>query len=96
MKKIGSLIIANCLVFASLFAQQVSGSVKDQQGKELPNSTVSLLHAKDSSVVKLAASNNNGQFSFNAIQPGRYVINVSHVGYQPVYSSPFDFSGSGE
>ena len=96
MKKIVLLLIANCLVFAPLFAQQVSGSVKDQQGKELPNTTVSLLNAKDSSVVKLAASNNNGGFSFNVGRAGRYIINVSHVGYRPVYSSPFDFSGSGE
>jgi len=77
-------------------AQQISGSVKDQQGKKLQNSTVSLLNAKDSSVVKLAASDNNGDFSFHQARPGRYIVGVTHVGYAPVYSSAFEFSGSGQ
>jgi iron complex outermembrane receptor protein len=95
MKKISFLLLINCFVFASLFAQ-VSGNVKDQQGKSLANSTVSLLNAKDSSVVKLGSSNNDGVFSFQPAKPGKYLVNASHVGYAAGYSPVFEVSGTGE
>lgn len=84
------------LVAAAGFAQQISGNVKDQQGKALSGSTVSLLNAKDSSVNKLAVSNNDGHFSFNPIKQGKYLVSVSHVGYAKGYSPVFEFSGAGE
>ncbi len=76
-------------------AQQISGIVKDQQGKGLDKSNVSLLNAKDSSVVKLAATTSEGKFSFNVVKEGRFLVSASFVGYQPVYSQPFEVSGSG-
>lgn len=91
-----ALLTVTCFLVVSAFAQQVTGNVKDQQGKALSNSTVSLLNAKDSSIVKLAASNNNGSYSFNGIKPGNYIISISHVGYVPVYSQNFEYSGSGD
>ena len=91
-----ALLTVTCFLVAAAFAQQVSGNVKDQQGKALSNSTVSLLNAKDSSVVKLAASNNNGSYTFNGVKPGNYLISISHVGYAPVYSKSFEYAGSGD
>lgn len=91
-----ALLTVTCFLVVSAFAQQVTGNIKDQQGKALSNSTVSLLNAKDSSVVKLAASNNNGSYTFNGIKPGNYIISISHVGYAPVYSQSFEYSGSGD
>ena len=64
MRKFG-LVLMSFLIAVSVFAQHVSGNVKDQQGKAISGSTVSLLSAKDSSVVKLAVSNNDGHFSFS-------------------------------
>src|SRR5678815_3166308 len=95
MRKFG-LLIVSFLVAVTGFAQQISGTVKDQQGKSVSGSTVSLLNAKDSSVVKLAASNNEGQYSFTSIKAGKYLVSISHVGYATTYSSSFEFSGSGE
>src|ERR1051326_6127922 len=95
MRKFG-LVLMSFLIAVSGFAQHVSGNVKDQQGKALPGSTISLLNAKDSSVAKLAVSNNDGHFSFIVSKTGRYIITASHVGYVPVYSAAFDLSGSGE
>lgn len=95
MRRLALLAVTSFLVVSG-FAQKVTGNVKDQQGKALPGSTVSLLEAKDSSVVKLAASNNNGAYTFNGIKPGNYIVSISHVGYAPVYSQRFEFSGSGE
>ena len=95
MRKFG-LLIVSFLVAVTGFTQQISGTVKDQQGKSVSGSTVSLLNAKDSSVVKLAASNNEGQYSFNSIKAGKYLVSITHVGYANSYSSSFEFSGSGE
>jgi hypothetical protein len=95
MRKFG-LLIGSFLVAVTGFAQQISGTVKDQQGKSVTNSTVSLLNAKDSSVVKLAATNNEGQYSFGSIKAGKYLVGISNVGYANNYSSSFEFSGSGQ
>jgi iron complex outermembrane recepter protein len=76
-------------------AQQVTGVVKDQSGKGLEKSTVSLLNAKDSSVVKLAATGNNGQFTFNVAKPGNYLVSATYVGFLPSYSPTFEVSGAG-
>src|SRR4030095_8755354 len=75
MRKFG-LLIVSFLVAVTGFTQQISGTVKDQQGKPVSGSTVSLLNAKDSSVVKLSASNNEGQYSFNSIKAGKYVVSI--------------------
>ena len=95
MRRLALLPVA-CFLAMSVFAQQVTGNIKDQQGKALSGSTVSLLNAKDSSVVKLAASNNNGAYTFNGIKPGTYIVKISHVGYAPVYSDRFEYSGAGD
>lgn len=94
MRKIGFLLLS-VLIAATSFAQQVSGTVKDQQGKPVSGSTVSLLNSKDSSVAKLAVSASDGHYSFSSIKNGKYVISFTHVGFVPSYSATFDFAGSG-
>jgi hypothetical protein len=84
------------LVAVTGFTQQITGTVKDQQGKPVSGSTVSLLNAKDSSVVKLAASNNEGQIFLQFNKSGKYLIGITHVGYGNSYSHGFEFSGAGE
>ena len=96
MRKFTFLLIVISLFETYAFSQEVSGNIKDQQGKALQGSTISLLNAKDSAVVKLAASNSEGHFSFTPIKAGRYLVSASHIGYVPVYSSSFEFSGSGD
>jgi hypothetical protein len=46
------LLLAWGLSFSTVQAQKVSGFVKDELGKGLEKTTISLLRAKDSSVVK--------------------------------------------
>ena len=60
MRKTLTTLIASFVLFAAAQAQKVTGIVKDQQGKGLEKSTVSLLRSKDSSVVKLAVTGNDG------------------------------------
>ena len=95
MRKTIINLIAALFVLTSAQAQRVTGTIKDQQGKGLEKSTVSLLRAKDSFVLKLAVTNDDGKFDLTA-NPGNYLLNVSHVGYTPYYTKPFELSGSGD
>ncbi len=95
MRKSILFLAGSFLLVSATFAQKVGGIVTDQQGKGLDKSTVSLLRAKDSSVVKLAVTSDDGRFSMTA-DPGKYLVSVSHVGYAPLYSGQFEVAGSGE
>ncbi len=73
-------------------AQKLSGVVKDHQGKALEKSTVSLLRAKDSSVVKLAVTGDQGKYTIST-EPGKYLVSASFVGYESTYSAAIDVTG---
>ncbi|MBM3415141.1 MAG: TonB-dependent receptor [Bacteroidetes bacterium] len=96
MRKLVTGLTAFILLSASAMAQKVTGSVKDEQGKGLDKTTVSLLNAKDSSVAKLGITSANGNFSITAPKNGNYLLSTSHVGYTTFYSRVFELSGSGE
>lgn len=96
MRKLFTLTALAAIFFSSaVSAQKISGVVKDQQGKTLDKTTVSLLRSKDSSVVKLSVTDNDGKFSFDATA-GKYMIRASHVAYDPVYSQPIEVAGAGD
>src|SRR5262249_41282511 len=88
MRKLSMLLLAAIFLISAASAQKISGVVKDQQGKGLEKTTISVLRAKDSSVVKYTATDNNGKFSI-AVAPGEYLISATHVGYFPLYSKVF-------
>ncbi|MVN20222.1 outer membrane beta-barrel family protein [Mucilaginibacter arboris] len=70
----------------------VSGMVKDNQQKPLDFATISLLKAKDSSLVKGALTDAKGSYKVSGIASGKYLIATSMVGYQKVFSKPFTIS----
>jgi iron complex outermembrane recepter protein len=95
MRKLVSIFACIVMMGAAAKAQQVTGVVKDEQGKGLEKSTVSLLKAKDSSVVKLSITNKDGVFAIPAAA-GTYLVSVSHVGFTPQYSKQFDVAANVE
>lgn len=95
MRKLVTLFTGLILFVSLSNAQQITGNVKDPSGKGLDKSTVSLLRAKDSSVVKLVLTSDNGHYSVTAPEGGRYLVSASFVGYLPAYSQVFVVSGSG-
>ncbi|MEQ1675524.1 MAG: TonB-dependent receptor [Chitinophagaceae bacterium] len=96
MRKLVSILAGIMLMGFAAQAQQVTGVVKDQEGKGIEKSTVSLLNAKDSSVVKLAITGSNGKFSINSNKSGSFLVSSSHVGFATLYSKVFELSGSGD
>jgi iron complex outermembrane receptor protein len=70
-------------------AVKISGSLLDEQGKPLDYATVSLLKAQDSSIVKGTLSGQAGNYFFERINPGSYMIKATVVGYEKAVSKPF-------
>lgn len=77
-------------------AQKITGAVKDDQGKALFAVNVMLKKAKDSTLIKMAATNASGKYEFADIQPGKYFIGLSYVSHNPKTSTSFEVSGSGD
>ncbi len=87
-QKFGQFIFINCLLLMSYvgFAQNltIQGSLKDSiANRALNSATVSLVYAKDSSLVSFSRTNEAGVFNFKNVAPGNYLISVSYVGYVP-------------
>ncbi len=63
-------------------AQQstLKGILSDANGKPTEFATIALLQSKDSALVKVAISNEEGAFSFQNISAGRYLLKSSYVG----------------
>ncbi|HYC27530.1 MAG TPA: TonB-dependent receptor, partial [Chitinophagaceae bacterium] len=79
------------MIFNSINAQ-VSGLVKDEDGKPVKGATISLL--KDSSIIKYAVSGADGLYNFTGIKEGNYRIKTSFVGHKPSISAPFSYTGA--
>jgi len=81
------------LFLASLFAvssnAQISGFAKDEQGAPIKGATINLLAAKDSAIVKLAVSKEDGGYSFVNVKTGKYLVKSGSVGYRPAFSTSF-------
>ena len=92
MRKLAIFFGALVLMSSVVQAQKISGIINDEKGKGLEKTTVSLLRAKDSSVAKLSVTDKDGVYSFQT-GAGNYLVSVSHVGYTPQYSKPFEVSG---
>jgi iron complex outermembrane receptor protein len=91
MRKLLLLLLAPLFAFAA--NAQVNGKVTDAEGKPLNNVTISLV--KDSAIVKLAVTKDDGSYSFNNLKEGTYRVTASYVGYTAVKSAPFAVSGNG-
>ena len=70
-------------------AGEISGKVLDETEKAFPYTTVSLLNAKDSTVVKGTLTTNDGAYQFNNLKNGNYVVAFYVVGYKKEFRGPF-------
>ncbi len=68
---------------------KVTGSVTDHKKAALQAVTVSLLEAKDSSLVKTAVSDAGGKFDIAVLKSGDYLLSYAAVGYEKKYSPGF-------
>lgn len=100
MKKYFTLLTILCFSgISSLFAQNtlakgVKGRVEAQ--KPVEAATVSLLNAKDSSIVKTAVTDKNGEFEISLAKDGNFLVSIQAIGYNNYYSEGFAVNASHE
>ncbi|MBW8684846.1 outer membrane beta-barrel family protein [Chitinophaga rhizophila] len=73
---------------------RITGRVSQAGEKPVEFATITLLKAKDSSLVKGAIADINGQYEFEQVKQGKYLIAAAYVGMTKAYSKPFDVKGS--
>ena len=73
---------------------KVSGQVIDGNTKTIEAATITLLHAKDSSVAKISAANKDGKFVFENVADGSYFVSITAVGHTKGFSEPFEITSS--
>ena len=83
MKRIASLFIAVFLFAATVFGQQTNGSLRgrvvDVAGAVIVGANVTIIAAGNAE--RSAQTNQNGEFNFTNLAPGKYVIRVSAPGF---------------
>lgn len=57
--------------------------------------TVSLLHAKDSSLAKVMASDKAGTFQFETSKTGKYLVSISAIGFGKTFTPAFEIKEGG-
>ena len=92
MRRILIAILAT-LTTAMGFAQNtavVKGTVNTNVSKPAGGATVALLEAKDSSLYKAAISENDGNYLFEKIKTGNYLVKITSVNFNDWYSQKFE------
>lgn len=66
----------------------VKGNVYDTAAKRgLAYATISIVNAKDSTLVTFTRADSTGKFSFRSLEKGNYLLSASYVGYIPVWKN---------
>jgi hypothetical protein len=75
--------------FFSINAQSgiIKGQLADEEGVVLEYANVLLLNPADSTLIKGVVTDLDGEFIFEAVEKGRYLVSASSVGFNEVYSS---------
>ena len=96
MRKIFTLLtVALTLSFVSQAQTKigkVSGHIVDGNTKTIESATITLLRSKDSSLAKLSVANKNGDFLFEDVSEGKYLVSISAIGHQKGFSESFEIN----
>lgn len=89
----------NILLLTSLFSLvlqlafgQVLGKLTTVSGQPVSYANVSLLKAADSTLIRSAFSSEKGDYKLDYIIPGQYLLRLSSVGYQILYTPVFELT----
>jgi outer membrane receptor protein involved in Fe transport len=101
MKSITTLLTSLTLICGiktmqaqSIEPAKITGQVMQTGDKPVEFATITLLKAKDSSLVKGAIADINGQYEFEKVVQGKYLVAAAYVGMTKAYSQPFEIKES--
>ena len=87
------VLMVTIISYGALKAQTISGVVNDATGKPAIFSSLALYNAKDTTLVKGAATDEQGKFELTNMTSGKYFITASFVGFNNVNSKVFEYDG---
>ncbi len=107
MKAISKLLTLSMLLISSSYMAQaqhsngpgnekgkINGIVTRTDSKPVEFATVTLLRAKDSSLVKGAIADVTGKYEFEGIKEGKYLVAAVNMGMKKNFSAQFTVNGS--
>ena len=84
-------LIASKFLLAQTLPGTITGKVTDGGDQKIIDAaTVSLLKASDSSLVKISLTDKSGNFSFDNLSNGKYLLMATSIGHLKVYSSSLE------
>jgi hypothetical protein len=87
-------ILLSVCTYSQTKIGKISGIVTDDAQKPIQSVTVSLLRAKDSSLVKIAVTNKEGKYEFENIVEGKFLLSASSIGFRKRFGQSFEISAS--
>ena len=83
------LMVTVCFFYSNRCKAQfaISGKVISEKNESVTNASVLLLQAKDSALIKGVITNHSGDYLFEKIPGGTYIISCTYSGFEPIYTS---------
>lgn len=75
-----ALYLMSCLIIAKA-QQSISGKIIAESNNPIKAATVLLLQLNDSSLLQAAITNAQGEYRFNGVKQGKYVLNAGSAGF---------------
>ncbi|MEM9717701.1 MAG: TonB-dependent receptor [Bacteroidota bacterium] len=79
-------LLCFCLGSALYGQTRIEGMVRDSLSQALGSASVMLLQVEDSVMEAFALSRPDGTFQFSRIKAGKYLVQVSYLGYAPSFT----------
>jgi hypothetical protein len=90
------LLVIPCF-FCSVYCNAqftVSGTVINEKNEPVSDANVLLLRQKDSVLMKGVMTSHSGNYLFEKIPAGTYIISCTYTGFEPVYTKTFELAGN--
>ena len=81
-----------CLFQQSLIGQTIQGKVLDENDQGMIAANVYLMTAADTTFIRGTMSNEEGRFIFEKLPAGSYIIQITSVGYNNIYTNTIKLS----
>jgi len=87
VRKTAIVLALSAIPTLSVHAAVITGNVNDTSGEPLPDATVRVLSAKDSTFVNGTAADVEGRFRIANVKAGKYIVQANYIGYTPAYQN---------
>jgi hypothetical protein len=79
---------------AQALTGSIRGTVKLAQGDPVGAANVFLVAAKDSALLRTVITTKEGQYAFEKLAAGSYIVKATHTGYAPAFTTSLSLSDS--